>query len=555
MRDRYALLVLLAAITSCGRSARCSADPCGTAVIVATAEPDVLFPPLVQSGPGFALTDQIFLKLADIGPALNTGGDAGFVPRLARSWKFETPKTIVFDLDPRAKWQDGAPVTAADVTFTFDIYRDTLVASPVRPLLERIASVTARDDHTVVFEFKSEYAEQFYDATHQMRILPRHLLESIPRKELGSNAFARNPVGDGPYRIVSWKAGESIELAANPGFFQGTPGLGRIVWTVAPDFGALITRLVAGEADMTEFVGGPDNIARVEATKNFQLVKYPSATYAYLSFNLRNPSNLKQPHPLLGDRELRRALLQGVDRNTLVHAILGDYGQVPVGPTSRSTARGNDSTVSQLPFDSMGAQASLDKLGWKTGADGIRARNGRKLEFEIVVPISSQIRRRAAVILQDQFKRLGVSVKLRELEFNLFRNAMSTGKYDAALDAWGEDPSPSAIQQIFTSAGIGKSNFGGYANPKFDNLVHEAVYSTDPAVARTRWREAYTVINDDVPGIWLFAPVQAAAVHGRYENVTIRPDEWAATMWTWKVAPDKLIGRDLDQPGAARGNK
>ena len=84
MHLRPSVLVLLAAVTGCSRSPRCAADPCGTAVIVATAEPDVLFPPLVQSGPGFALSDQIFLKLADIGPGLNTVGDAGFVPRRRR---------------------------------------------------------------------------------------------------------------------------------------------------------------------------------------------------------------------------------------------------------------------------------------------------------------------------------------------------------------------------------------------------------------------------------------------------------------------------------------
>src|SRR5438105_2997323 len=158
-----------------------------TAIIVTTADADVLLPPVVQTIVGAAVSDQIFLKLADIGLGLNTVGDSGFVPRLARSWKFEDPLTLAFTLDPRARWQDGVPVTAADVAFTFDVYRDTLVPAHARPLLDRIASVTARDERTAVFRFRHAYAEQFYDATHQMRILPRHLLDTIPRARLASH--------------------------------------------------------------------------------------------------------------------------------------------------------------------------------------------------------------------------------------------------------------------------------------------------------------------------------------------------------------------------------
>ncbi|MBI4421112.1 MAG: ABC transporter permease subunit [Gemmatimonadetes bacterium] len=313
------ICLALAACREAGR--RCTGDFCGTAIIVTAADAGVLLPPLIRSNMDIAVSDLIFLKLADIGPSMNTIGDGGFIPRLARSWRFENPLTLAFDIDPRAKWQDGPSVTAADVAFTFDIYRDTLVNSPTRPLLERITSVTARDAHTAVFKFRSAYAEQFYDAAFQMRILPKHLLDSVPRARLKSHPFVRNPVGAGPYRFVRWRAGESIELAADTAFFLGRPGLARILWRVTPDFGAAVTQLVADEADIMEFLGGPENVARVTAAPQLRVVAYPSPALVFVQFNLRDPERPGRPHPLFGDRELRRALFMGVDRTSLVQAV------------------------------------------------------------------------------------------------------------------------------------------------------------------------------------------------------------------------------------------
>src|SRR5437899_6639064 len=100
---------------------------------------------------------------------------------------------MVFHLDPRAHWQDGQPVTAADVAFTFDIYTDSTVNSPFRSNLRTISAVTTRDSLTPVFRFHARYPEMFYDAVYHMRILPAHLLRPVPRTQWRSAAFGRAP--------------------------------------------------------------------------------------------------------------------------------------------------------------------------------------------------------------------------------------------------------------------------------------------------------------------------------------------------------------------------
>jgi peptide/nickel transport system substrate-binding protein len=208
------------------------------------------------------------------------------------------------------------------------------------------------------------------------------------------------------------------------------------------------------------------------------------------------------------------------------------------------TPLGNDSTIAQIPYDTAHARATLDQLGWRVGKDGIRERAGRKLAFELIVPGSSGGRVRGAQILKEQLRLLGVDVRVTVLEFNIHQNRMAAHKFDATFANWNEDPSPSGIRQIWITSAIRESNFGAYSNPVFDRLVDEAVLSRDTAVAHQKWREAYGVINNDAPAIWLYAPLQPTAIHRRYENVTIQRDQWLSTLWTWRIAPGQLIERD-----------
>lgn len=523
-------IVVAVGLAACQPEAPC--PECGTAVIATGADADLLLPALSQ-GVGRAIGDQIFLKLANAGLAANTVGDSGFVPSLAESWTFESDRTIVFRLDPRGRWQDGAPVTAHDVTFTFDAYRDTLLNAPARPLLHEVDSVVARDEHTVAFHFRTAYPEQFFDATHHMRILPAHLLDTVPRDRWRTHPFARNPVGDGPYRLATWRHGELVELVADSSFFRGVPGIGRMVWRVAPDFNAAITQLVAGEADFVEAIIGPENVARVAADSALRLVEYAAPVYMYLGFNLRAPRGGTAPHPLLGDPALRRALVLATDRGALVDAVLGGRGTIPPGPTTPMVWIA-DGAPRQPAYDSAGAARLLDSLGWRDGnGDGIRDRGGRRLAFEILYPSSSGIRQRTGVILQEQYRRLGIAVELVPLEFNTWTDRARRGRFDAILGAWQIDLSPTGLRELWGSRGIGGSNYGAYASPVFDSLVDRASATADPGDARVLWHEALGVINRDAPAIWLFSPKTVAGVNRRIGNVTIRPDEWWGTLWTW----------------------
>ena len=541
--SRLILAVSVVAISGCRDAATPCIGTCGTAVVVGP-EPDILFPAATRQDAGTAVSDLVFLKLADMSPSLNTAGDTGFAPGLATSWTRESPTSVRFHLDRRARWHDGRPVTASDVTFTFDVYRDTLVNSGARPLLREISDVTAPDSLTAVFRFGTVYSEQVFDAVNHMRILPRHLLDTIPRKDLATHAFGRQPVGSGPFRFVRWVPGQYVELAADTGFFLGRPGLARVIWQVGADPAAMITQLVAGEADLMPTLGVPENVARVRQAPHLRVIESAPPFYNYIGFNLREAGNRSRPHPLFADRDVRRAISMAVDRAAVVAAVLGPEARVGSGPLAHTLWIYSDS-VRALPFDTAEARRLLNARGWTArDGDGVLLRGGRRLEFELLVPVVSQPRRRAAVIVQEQLRRVGIAMRISELDFNLFVSRGPEGRFDAIFGAWSQDPSPRSIEQSWGTAGIGGSNWGGYSSPAFDRLARAAINDSDLAVARRYWREAVAQINADAPAIWMYSIRPLAGVHRRFQNAAIRPDLLAALLWTWRVDPDSLLPRD-----------
>jgi peptide/nickel transport system substrate-binding protein len=512
-------------------------------IILSTGDADALVPAFTGWAIGNAIGDQLFLKLAEIGPELEPMGDAGFIPELAERWSFEDPRTIAFHLDARATWHDGQPVTAEDVVFTFDVYRDTLVNTGPRENLEPIASVTARDDHTVVFSFREEYPAQFYDATHHMRILPAHLLDTVPRAELRSHPFTRAPIGNGPYRFQSWTTGESVELVADPGFFLGAPGIGRLIWQIVGDIPAAVERILAGEADFLEFLQTPENTERVRAAPNVEVVTYPASFYYYIGFNFADPDHPGQPHPLFSDPVVRRAITMAVDRAAINAAVFGEYGYVPPGPVSRGLWIWDDER-SPIPYDTTEARRLLASRGWEdSDGDGVLDSDAGRMQFELISRSSSSPSRAAAVILQEQLRQVGIGVTFTDLESLTWHTRSQAGRYDATFGAWGQDPDPSGVLQTWGSSGT--SNWGGYRSARFDELLAQAIAAPDRDVARDLWNRAMETIQHDAPAIWMTTLQQSAAVNSRFENVSIRPDQWSAYLWTWRVRRGEMIERDL----------
>jgi len=547
-RSPFGALVLslaaLATAGACTRRGGCSGEYCGTLVLPGMGQAATLLPAVSQNSLERDIFDQMFLKLADIGSDENTLGDAGFEPQLARSWEWTDPRTIVFHLDPRARWQDGVPVRARDVEFTFDIYTDTLVNSPSRSTLAHIAAVAAQDSLTATFRFRDSYAEMFYDAVYHMRILPAHLLEALPRDQWMTAAFGRAPVGDGPYRFVRWVPNDRVELEADSTFYLGRPHIRRLVWRFVSDFPTAVTQVVAGEADAIQVLLSPTNVQRVQDAGHLMLHPYAGSTYGFLRFNLRANGDPTRPHPILADPAVRRALVLATDRARMAQSVYGGAAKVPPAPISQMWSALWFPDVPVPPYDTSQADRLLEQRGWRdTDGDGVRDRDGQKLALRVTVVSTSAARKQYAQLLQEQLRSVGVAVAIDEMDANAADDRLRNGRFDAAVESWLTDPTPSSgVPQHWTRDG--SQNFGRYDNPLFDREVARAVTAMTADEAETAWHAAFEALAQDPPAIMLNAPDNVAAVDERVADVRIRADSWWGLLRTWRIPADQLNERD-----------
>jgi peptide/nickel transport system substrate-binding protein len=327
--------------------------------------------------------------------------------------------------------------------------------------------------------------------------------------------------------------------------FSGRPGVPRIIWLAVSGPTAGVDEIVADRADFVYYVPEPSDMARIERSPHLRLAEYPSNTYNYVGFNLRDPEDANRPHPLFDDRALRRAIVMAVNRPALLQSVLGEYALPSVGPVTPALWIWDENLPEGLPFDSAAARSSLAELGWSdSDGDGVLDRRGQPLEFELLVP-PSPVRARGALILQDQLRRSGIRMAIEEVDWAPFFERLSTGAFDAQYSSLGQDPSPAALATDWTEDGFAEYNVGKYSNPEYTRLVREARDGTDRATSLSQWHAALRIINEDAPAIWLYVPKKFAAVHARLEDVFISPYQPWIGLPDMHMQPTRLIERDL----------
>ncbi len=541
---RRAPILLLALLAACvGDTARGPVG--GTVIIAAPADADALLPPLVRTSQGRLVSELLFDRLAEIGAGLNTVGDDGFVPRLARRWSWSADSLVIaFELDPRARWHDDHAAVAADVVAALAVGRDPANGSSLISDLAGLDSIHVVDPHTVTMHFAARAPEQFYAAS-LLHPLPAHLLPA-GGAALATSEFARHPVGSGPFRFVSWAPLERLELAAVDNHYRGRARLDRVVLSVAPEPATGLAKVWAGEADVWEQVPATD-LAEAARHPRIRLVSTQAFDYAFVAFNFRAPRDPSRPHALFTEPALRRAISMAVNRHGIVRAIFDTLAVTLSGPFVRLQATA-DTTIRQIPFDRAAAERLLDSLGWTLGArDGIRRRNGQRLAFNALVPATSRNRERAAVLMQEQLRQSGIAMQIERTENRVFSARREAGDFDVVFGGWLTTPSPRGLRGTWSSRtheGRGALNGGYYESAAFDAAVDAGIAAMDPVTARAHFRDAYQIIVDDAAAIFLYEPRMTAAVHSRLRMPPWRSDGWWRTLPEWSVEPSERLPRD-----------
>jgi len=505
---------------------------CDTIVIAATGEPAAIFPPLVGETVGRDIGDQIYERLADLAPGAAPIDSTAYQPRLASRWERVDSLTWRFHLRPGARWQDGKPVTAEDVRFSFDAFGDSVLDAPARAYLAGRLSVVVEDSTTFLVRFTSPSPEQFYDATYHVRVVPAHLWAQLPRSQWAEDTSVARLAGTGPYRLTAWKRGQFVTLEADSTAGK-PPAIRRAIWRFTADPDAALNLMMSHEADLLETAGSPERASRLAADTALRLVPYAAAVYGFLGFKITGLGG--RPHPVLSDRATRRALAAAIDRRTLARSLFGPDAKAPPGPMSQLLWIWDDS-ITTIPFDTAAAARGLDAAGWRRPSAGaVRQRGGTRLAFDILVPSTSTARRQLALQMQEMWRRVGAAVTVTAVDFPIFQQRLARGRFDAYVGAWLDEPSPRGLADQWTRTGWAALNYGHYANPRFDSLFARADRVDGVAAARRLYREAMDTLNADAPGIFLYAPANIAVVSRRIEGVDINPYGWVSGLPGWRA--------------------
>jgi peptide/nickel transport system substrate-binding protein len=501
------------------RGADCA--ECATVVIAATGEPSVLLPPLVYESVGRDIGDLVFERLVSLKPGGIPIDTSAYRPGLAASWSRVDSVSWRFHLRPGAHWHDGRPVTASDVVFSFEAYADSTVDALARSYVAGRVTATAEDSATVLVRFTEPGPDQLYDIGYHVRIIPRHIWASIPTAEWPADTSLAHVVGSGPFRLAGWTRGQFLTLVADSAATD-YPDVRRLIWRFAPDADAALNLVLSHEADLLEVIGTPDRVGRVAGDTTFRTISSPAANYGFLAFRYADKAG--RPHPLLSRRSVRHALTEALDRDGLAGALFGPGSRVPPGPMSQLLWIWSDS-IRRLPFDTVDARRLVagERLGKAPGID-------------ILVPASSPSRRMLAVAIQAAWRKIGVASTVTAVDFPVFQERLAQGRFDTYIGAYLDEPSPRGLADQWSRSGWGMLNYGRYANASFDSLLGAAAGASDVPTARRLWREAMDTLSADAAAIFLYAPVNVAAVNRRLGNVTLDPYSWLSTLPDWRVS-------------------
>lgn len=406
-------------------------------------------------------------------------------------------------LKPHLKWQDGQPLTSADVVFTYQLIQNPDAQSPLKSSWENI-TVSAPNAQTLVFKLPGTLASFPYTMTNG--IVPKHLLADIPPAGLRSADFNTvHPVGAGPF---AWQAiqvtgndpsvaQEQIALVPFTDYARGAPKVREFILHAYASPEKLIQAFRGGQ--LTGVAGLTNVPPSVKKMKSLE-VHSPLLTAATMVF-------FKTSSGLLADTQLRQALVTGTNRQAIINSL--GYSTHAVREPLLMGQLGYDPALKQSGFNSAAARHLLDKAGWKQGADGFRSKKGQSLSFTLTAVDTSEYRL-VTRQLHEQWKNIGVRLNVELQDSADFHNTLAYHNYDAILYGISIGADPDVFVYWDSSQADVRSpnrlNLSEYKNVIADSSLEAGRSRAEPALRQIKYKPFLQEWQKDYPALGLYQP-------------------------------------------------
>jgi len=464
-------------------------------------------------------------------------GDAAVaVPSLENGGISRDGLTLVYRLRKGLRFADGAPLTAADCVWSIDAINNPNNNVQSRFGYDTVAKAEARDPQTLVLHLKRPFAPIFTAvlAPQGFPILPKHLLARYP--DFNRLPFNSQPIGSGPYVVVRWARGDTLEMRANPYYFAGKPKIARLIIRFVPDPQAALNLLRRG--DVGGFFNVPDysEYANLKALPHYTITSFPTGAVGSVIFNTQDA--------ITRDVRVRRALALAIDVPAVV--MKSYHGAV----SSRNAGRGlfgwahDPHAFPDFTYDPVASRRLLDEAGWRMGADGLRHKDGRQLSVLLVLQAATPS---ATIVAQTiaQFERAaGVEVILKQYGSTQFSAPISSGgpvyggKFGMALYGFINGDDPDTTDQFACAnvppRGYNKSRI---CDPRIDALLRRGNTTYSIPERKTIYAQLERLLYADLPLMLLYQRNEVDVFTDRLRGPTGSLDSVFWNVGSWRLAP------------------
>jgi peptide/nickel transport system substrate-binding protein len=476
-------------------------------------------------------------------------GAARDIPSLQNGGISADATTWTFRLRPHLVWSDGAPYDARDVDYTWKLWLNPKFGANFpngATGFELIRSADVSADHlSISFHLTHAYAGFLqYWVDGDFAPLPAHHFSRMAPEQILKSSDNLNPkVTSGPFLLAESVPGDHYTLVRNPRYYrasEGLPYLDKVVLRSA-DEETKLKDLQAGTVTSAWFL----DLSKVQAyqrLKNYTFVTAPtSASFEALWFNFHNV--VLASHP-----EVRQAMAMAIDQQALIAGPRHGFASPLCTDHPSAMHPGYEPFVSCPVFDPALANQLLSDHGWVKGPDGVRAKDGQRLEFEYSTAVTfDPYRPDVENIIQRDFRQIGIRLDINNYPSGTFFGSLLpggkaspptgavAGRYDIAEWAWtyGYDPDDSvllACDQIPPNGG----NFTFYCNPALDALYKQEQATADPGVRQQIFHQIHQIYLKELPFITLYSPTNLSIVRKGTHNYLPSPFEAdTINIWEW----------------------
>nr|WP_245543831.1 peptide-binding protein [Maridesulfovibrio salexigens] len=456
--------------------------------------------------------------------------DIELVPEAAESYEvLDGGKLLRFKLRKDIRWTDGVPLTAEDVEFTYKTMIDPKTPTAYAGDFLNVKEFKLIDKYTFEVRYEKVFARSLI--TWALSILPKHILEN---EDLNTTKYRRNPVGSGPYKLKEWIPGRRVVLEANDDYFEGRPYIDEKVYRVIPDLSTQFLELKSGSLDEMGLTPQQYTFQTKGGNweRDFQKFKYLSFSYTYLGFNMESP--------FFKDVRVRRAINYAIDKEEIVKGVLLGMGYPAMGPYKPGTWVYNDK-LKPYGYKPEQAKALLKEAGWTdTDGDGIIDRDGRPFSFTIITNQGNSLRIKAATIIQNRLKGIGIEVKIRTVEWAAFlKEFIMKGRFDATILSWNILQDPDSYTVWHSSKAVdGGLNFIKYKNSELDELLEKGRTTLDQSERKVIYDRIQEIMHEEQPYCFLYVPMALPVFSSRIKGLKVEPAglDYNANEW-WIPAP------------------